>query len=132
MQAPVPGVPGVHPAQAVHPYCSPQAPQPLDDGVPLHVPGDPHPWQLPQLAVNPHCVHEVYVGVPEHVGPVLKRCGGGAAFATDVAQQILASPEQSLSDWHGLGHVFWQIPSQHSSPVDAQSVDAVHALGHGS
>jgi hypothetical protein len=70
--------------------------------------------------------------VPEQVGPVLKRCGAAGAFAPDVAQQIRAEPEQSLSVWHVLGQVCWQMPLQHSSPVDAQSVDAVHALGHGS
>jgi hypothetical protein len=106
--------------------------QPLDDGVPEHVPGDSQPWQLPHEPVAPHCAHVVYDVVPEHVGPVLKRCGGGAALATAVAQQIRALPEQSLSDWHGLGHVCWQIPLQHSSPVDAQSVDVEHAFGHGS
>jgi hypothetical protein len=78
-----------------------------------------------------HSAHELYTGVPEQVGPVLKRWGGAATFAVAVAQQIRASPVQSLSDWHALGHVCWQMPLQHSSPVDAQSVDVVHALGHG-
>jgi hypothetical protein len=48
-----------------------------------------------------------------------------------VAQQIRAAPVQSPSVVHGFGHVCWQTPLQHSSPVDAQSVDVVHALGHG-
>jgi hypothetical protein len=53
----------------------------------------------------------------------LNRCGGSAAWAVDVAQQMRVEPEQSLSDEHGFGQVAWQMPSQHSSPVDAQSVD---------
>jgi hypothetical protein len=99
-------MPAVHPAHALHPYCDPHDAQFPVDGVPVHVPGVPHPWQLPQLVPVPHCVQVVYTGVPEHVGPVLKRCGGGAAAATAVAQQMRACPVQSLSDWHGLGHVF--------------------------
>jgi hypothetical protein len=41
-------------------------------------------------------------------------------------------PEQSSSDLHALGHVVWQIPSQQSWPVDAQSVDDWQAFGQGS
>jgi hypothetical protein len=72
------------------------------------------------------------VGVPEHVGPVLKMCGGSAGCASAVAQQMRAWPVQSSSDLHVFGHVLWQMLLQHSSPVAAQSADAVHGLGHDS
>ena len=71
------------------------------------------------------------MGVPEHVGPVLNTCGAGAAAVCVVPQQIRAAPEQSLSDLHDCGQVCWQIPSQHRSPVAAQSADEVHAVGQG-
>jgi hypothetical protein len=41
-----------------------------------------------------------------------------------------AWPVQSLSEVHGFGQVFWHTPLQQSSPVDAQSLDAVHDFGH--
>jgi len=78
-----------------------------------------------------HVAHDVASGVPEHVGPVLNTCGAGAAAVCVVPQQIRAAPEQSPSDLHAWGQVFWQIPSQQRSPVAAQSADEVQAVGHG-
>ena len=49
----MPGVPAAHPLQALHPYWAPQPEQSWPEGVPVHVPGDPHPWQLPQLEIVP-------------------------------------------------------------------------------
>jgi len=99
--------------------------------VPVQVPGVSQPAHPPQPAPVAHAAHVGYAGVPEHVGPVLKTCGGSAACALAVGQQMRAAPEQSESVEHALGHVAWQMPLQHSSPVDAQSVDDVHALGQG-
>jgi hypothetical protein len=48
-----------------------------------------------------------------------------------VAQQIRFMPEQSLSELHDLGQLFEQMPLQQSSPLEVQSVDCVHDLGHG-
>jgi hypothetical protein len=48
-----------------------------------------------------------------------------------VLQQIRFIPEQSLSEVHDLGQLFEQMPLQQSSPVDVQSLDCVHDLGHG-
>jgi hypothetical protein len=58
-------------------------------------------------------------------------CGGFGAWASADAQQMRSCPEQSLSDWHFFGHSCWQVPSQQSSPVVAQSVDVTQDLGHG-
>ena len=37
-----------------------------------------------------------------------------------------------MSELHCLAQFFEQMPLQHSSPVDVQSDDCVHAFGHGS
>jgi hypothetical protein len=110
----------------------PQLAQSLLSGVEPHVPGVPHPTQLPQLAEAAQAAHVENAGVPLHEGPVLKMCGGGCAFAVAVAQQMRAAPVQSLSDMHGLGQLLEQTPSQQSWPVAAQSVSDMHDLGHGS
>jgi hypothetical protein len=79
-----------------------------------------------------HSAQEVYVGVPEQVGPVSNTCGGTcAAVISAVPQQIRACPEQSLSDLHGLGQVIWHTPLQQSSPVAAQSLELVQDFGQG-
>ena len=95
----------------------------------MHVPGVLHPAQLPQ---NGHDAHDVYVGVPLHVGPRWNTCGGTGGDARTVPQQMRVLPEQSLSDLHCLGQLVEQIPSQQSSPLDVQSLDCVHGLGHAS
>ena len=64
------------------------------------------------------------------LGPKWKICGGTGGFAKYVLQQIRFAPEQSLSELHDLGQLVWQMPSQQSSPVEVQSVDCVHVLGH--
>jgi hypothetical protein len=53
---------------------------------------------------------------------------------TDVGQQSLVLPEQSLLVVHDFGQVDWQMPLQHNCPfaVPAQSLDCVQVLGHGS
>jgi hypothetical protein len=130
-QAPVPGAPGVQPSHAAQPNAEPHVEQSWALGVPVQAPGVSQPAQAPQPAPAAHAAHVENSGVPVHVGPVLKRCGGSAACALAVAQQIRAAPVQSESVEHDLGHVAWQMPLQHSSPVDAQSVDEVHALGYG-
>jgi hypothetical protein len=88
------------------------------------------PAQLVQLSPAPQAAHEAKEGVPVHVGPVLKRWGGGGAWTSDVEQQIRFAPEQSLSIVHDLGHVVWQMPLQQSSPVAVQSLDCAQVLGH--
>lgn len=99
--------------------------------MPAQLPGVPQPWQLPQLPVALlHAAHEVKVGAPLHDGPVFQACGRAAACAVAVGQQMRVWPEQSSSDLHALGQVFLQIPSQQSSPVAAQSLEAAHAFGH--
>jgi hypothetical protein len=39
-------------------------------------------------------------------------------------------PEQSLSELQDLGQLIEQMPLQQSSPVEVQSLDCVHVLGH--
>jgi hypothetical protein len=61
----------------------------------------------------------------------LKICGGAGGDAREnVLQQIRFMPEQSLSEAHDLGQLFWQMPLQQSSPVEVQSLDCMHDLGH--
>jgi hypothetical protein len=122
----------VQPAQESQPKDEPQLEQSRLFGVPAHAPGVSHPTQPPQPALVEQTSHVANVGVPLHVGPVLNTCGGGAASAFDVAQQMRAAPVQSLSDMHDLGHSAEQMPWQHSCPVAEQSVSAVHDLGQGS
>jgi hypothetical protein len=98
----------------------------------MQVPGVSQPTQPEQLAAVMHWAHVVNAGVPEHVGPVLKMCGASAACTVVVPQQMRAFPVQSLSDMQGLGHVLWQIPLQQSWPLAAQSLEAMHDLGHDS
>lgn len=126
-QAPVP-VPAVQPRHCAHPYWAPHVAHEPPAGVPAHVPGVLQPAQLLQPG---QVAHDVMVGVPVHVGPVLNTCGGGADAICVVPQQIRAVPEQSPSLLQDCGQVCWQMPSQQSSPVAAQSADAVHAVGHG-
>jgi hypothetical protein len=98
----------------------------------VHAPGELHPAQLVQEELVPHAAQVVLIGVPEQVGPTLKRCGGVGACRTAVSQQIREVPGQSSSVLHALGQVLWQMPPQHSKPLAAQSADVVHVLGHGS
>jgi hypothetical protein len=101
---------------------------------------NPEQLPVPAIAVHPgHCValqllklpHEAQlsVGVPTHVGPVENVIGGTGTCRSAVLQQIML--EQSLSLWHALGHVFWQMPSQQSGLVASHSLDVVHAFGQG-
>jgi hypothetical protein len=72
--------------------CWPQAVQ--SSAVPTHVPLPPsmtswlHPMQAPHVPASAHCAHEVYVGVPVHVG-VLQ---GGAHWSDALPSGVLPSP----------------------------------------
>jgi hypothetical protein len=99
--------------------------------VPLGVPAqEPGVWQPAQLVHPGHAAQLAWVGVPEQVGPVLKMTGGGSAAAEAVPQQMRAEPVQSSSDLQDCGQVAWQMPLQHSSPSERQSLELAHACGH--
>jgi hypothetical protein len=98
VQAPAFIGPVVQPLHSVQPYDVPQASQSRLEGVPVQEPGVSHPTQPPQPTLVPHREQLAYTGVPEHVGPVLKMCGGSAGDASAVAQQMRSAPVQSLSE----------------------------------
>jgi len=84
------------------------------------------PLHSEQLLIN---------GVPVQVGPVVNTTPlvRGRRTTADLQHKRASGSEQSLLDLHCFSQVCWHTPSQQSEPFafPMQSVDCVHAFGHG-